>query len=189
MTETADRRALLADAAIETLARSGMRGLTHRAVDQAAGLPEGSCSNHFRTRQALLTAAVDRLAERDLDATIAPPTTDPDEIARAIADLAVQWITTEKVRMLARYELALEATRRPELRKTLTDAGSRIRRPAEQMFTALGASAPVAQAHAFVACLDGLVFDHLAGAGTLELSRDRLHDIVLTLLQAFTSPG
>jgi hypothetical protein len=46
------RRALIADTAISTLARDGMRGLTHRAVDRAAGLPEGSASYHFRTRQA-----------------------------------------------------------------------------------------------------------------------------------------
>ena len=32
------RRAEIADAAIATLARDGMRGLTHRAVDRAAGL-------------------------------------------------------------------------------------------------------------------------------------------------------
>ena len=57
------RRALIADAAISTLARDGMRGLTHRAVDRTAGLPEGSASYYFRTRQALLQATVERLAE------------------------------------------------------------------------------------------------------------------------------
>src|SRR4051812_45754087 len=35
-------------------ARSGLRGLTHRAVDAEAGLPEGSCSAYMRTRVALL---------------------------------------------------------------------------------------------------------------------------------------
>jgi DNA-binding transcriptional regulator YbjK len=45
------RRALIADAAISTLARDGMRGLTHRAVDRTAGLPEGSASYYFRTRR------------------------------------------------------------------------------------------------------------------------------------------
>lgn len=42
-----------------------MRGLTHRAVDEAAGLPQGSTSNLARTRAALLEAAVRRLAERE----------------------------------------------------------------------------------------------------------------------------
>ncbi|WP_189544888.1 TetR/AcrR family transcriptional regulator, partial [Streptomyces gelaticus] len=63
MAESSTRRKQLADAAIGTLAAEGMRGLTHRAVDQRAGLAEGSCSYYFRTRQALLQAAVERLAE------------------------------------------------------------------------------------------------------------------------------
>ncbi|MFD8828405.1 TetR family transcriptional regulator, partial [Streptomyces sp. NPDC059605] len=59
------RAALIADAALALLAERGMRGLTHRAVDERAGLPQGSTSNYARTRQSLLEAAVRRLAERE----------------------------------------------------------------------------------------------------------------------------
>ncbi|HLL33473.1 MAG TPA: TetR/AcrR family transcriptional regulator, partial [Streptomyces sp.] len=48
------RADLVADTALALLAERGMRGLTHRAVDEAAGLPQGSTSNVARTRQALL---------------------------------------------------------------------------------------------------------------------------------------
>src|SRR5262245_42599709 len=48
------RELVLLDAAIEVLAERGTRGLTHRAVDARAGLPLGSTSNRFRTRNALL---------------------------------------------------------------------------------------------------------------------------------------
>ena len=41
----------------------GGRGLTHRAVDRRAGLPQGSTSNYFNTREALLEAALARLVE------------------------------------------------------------------------------------------------------------------------------
>lgn len=61
----ADRRTVLADAAIGVLADAGVRGLTHRAVDAAAGLPVGTTSAYLRTRQALLTALVRRLVELD----------------------------------------------------------------------------------------------------------------------------
>ena len=47
------------------LAGQGARGLTHRAVDQAAGLPSGTTSNYARTRAALLTLALARIAELD----------------------------------------------------------------------------------------------------------------------------
>jgi AcrR family transcriptional regulator len=60
-----DRRTVIADAAIATLAREGLRGFTHRAVDRTAGLAEGSTSYYFRTREALMSAALARLAELD----------------------------------------------------------------------------------------------------------------------------
>ena len=43
--------------------RGGLRGLTHRAVDREAGLPEGSCSAYLRTRQALVLALTEYVAE------------------------------------------------------------------------------------------------------------------------------
>ncbi|MCX4803557.1 TetR family transcriptional regulator [Streptomyces sp. NBC_01214] len=62
----ADRRTLIADTAIDLVAAAGLRGLTHRAVDGAAGLPAGSTSYYFRTRTALIGACYQRLAELDL---------------------------------------------------------------------------------------------------------------------------
>ncbi|MCM9077741.1 MULTISPECIES: TetR/AcrR family transcriptional regulator [Streptomyces] len=62
----ADRRTLIADTAIDLVAAAGLRGLTHRAVDGAAGLPAGSTSYYFRTRTALIAACYQRLAELDL---------------------------------------------------------------------------------------------------------------------------
>ncbi|HYD09772.1 MAG TPA: hypothetical protein VEA78_06690, partial [Acidimicrobiales bacterium] len=58
----------LLDAAIEVLASGGPRQLTHRAVDTAAGVPLGSTSNCFRTRDALLVGVLRRVLERDVAA-------------------------------------------------------------------------------------------------------------------------
>ena len=44
------RRRQLLEAALHVIADEGLRGLTHRAVDRRAGLPEGSCSAYLRTR-------------------------------------------------------------------------------------------------------------------------------------------
>ncbi|WAL68851.1 TetR family transcriptional regulator [Amycolatopsis cynarae] len=189
MAEATNRREQLADAAIATLASAGMRGLTHRAVDQAAGVPEGSCSYYFRTRQALLRAAVDRLAEMDSAEMAARglPRDRPDisELADAAAELIEHWVTAGKTRMLARYELALESTRRPELRAVLVEAGGQVRRLAEDLLAAAGAPDPPGQAPVLVACVDGIVFDHLAGAGALTLSPGELRATLLALLRTF----
>ena len=115
------RRRQLADAAITVLARTGMRGLTHRAVDAEAALPAGSTSNHFRTRRALTIGVVDRLAERDLD-DLALTDTRPG----AAADLMSMWTHTDPDRFRARVEITVEATRDPEIARILAEGRARI---------------------------------------------------------------
>lgn len=58
------RRILLADTAIGVVATEGLRGLTHRAVDDFAGLPVGSTSNCYNTRNDLVTGIASRVHTR-----------------------------------------------------------------------------------------------------------------------------
>jgi len=113
------REDLLADAGLAILAESGLRGVTHRAVDRAAGLAEGSCSNCFRTRDELILALGKRIYVR------LTPDDDYLEARSADSPTRAQWVRLmvellERVRAepelhLALLELRLEATRRPEL--------------------------------------------------------------------------
>jgi DNA-binding transcriptional regulator YbjK len=180
------RRTDIADAAIATLARHGMRGLTHRAVDRAAGLPEGSASYYFRTRQALLQATVERLAQLDAADVPALPQHDLDAFAGAAAELLQSWISTGRQRQLARYELALEATRRPELRTVLVAAGAGLRVMIAERFAAAGVTEPHERADDFAALLDGLIFGQIAGAGTRQLTASDLRATVGVLVTALT---
>ena len=189
------RRAEIADAAIDTLARDGMRGLTHRAVDRAAGLPDGSVSYYFRTRRALLQATLERLVELDITDMLASPGIPalPGRGLDAFADttaIAVEsWLTAGRERQLARYELTLEATRRPELRHALVAAGAGIRAMVARQFAAAGVRQPDQRAADFVAFLDGLVFDQTAGAGARNLTRTDLRAAIGALLAAVTGLG
>ena len=197
------RRALIADAAISTLARDGMRGLTHRAVDRTAGLPEGSASYYFRTRQALLQATVERLAEltttdmlasaalvdspaMDSAAVPPPPGQELSAFGALAAALVESWLTTGRERQLARYELSLEATRRPELRQTLVTTGAAIRAVIAGRFAAAGVPEPHQRAADFAAFIDGLLFDQIAGAGNRELTARDVRAAIDTLLAGVT---
>ncbi|MFD8664094.1 TetR/AcrR family transcriptional regulator [Streptomyces microflavus] len=163
-----DRRDLIADAAISTVASAGLRGLTHRAVDTAAGLPAGSTSYYFRTRSALISACYLRLAAlsvADVDRWQAEHgAPDPDSAAEALAALLHHWLTAARDRQLARFELSLEATRRPELRADLETAGLAARSRATTLLASLGAPRPEQAAELLVAWTDGLLYDRLAGA-------------------------
>src|SRR3954469_19932213 len=106
------------DAAIAVLAGQGARGLTHRAVDQAAGLPPGTTSNYARTRAALLTLALTRIGEletADGESQLGrPDALGGPGLADGLAAVLHRWVTDPggRQRVLARFELALGATER-----------------------------------------------------------------------------
>jgi AcrR family transcriptional regulator len=216
-----DRFAVLTDAAIAVLAELGMRGLTHRAVDARAGLPQGTTSAYFRTRKALIEAVVRRLADldradldradldradldradldrADLDrASPGAASGSPevpggvDAVAAGIAAVLDRWMGAGRDRTLARYACLLEATHHPELRAILAH-GDPFRAQAREMLAAAGARDPERAGVHLVACIDGLLFDRLAGAGSrtappagTDENRADLAIAVATLLRAF----
>ena len=95
----ADRCEQLLDA-ISLLGDRGVRAVTHRAVDAQAGLPVGSTSNHFRTRDALFDGIAERFSAREranwehLAGRLSPTT--PAELATAASAFAVDATRTHR---------------------------------------------------------------------------------------------
>lgn len=158
----------IADAALVLLAERGMRGLTHRAVDEVAHLPQGSTSNHARTRLALLEAAVRRLAVLEGHVLAVDELPGPGGGLPALVDgmaLALhRYLTRHPQLLVCRYELALEATRRPELRAFFDDAGRQFREPLTELLRAAGSKDPARHTLSLVAWTEGIMFSCVAGA-------------------------
>lgn len=118
--ELSPRRREILAAAMTVLAQQGNRGLTHRAVDRQAGLPEGSSSAYFRTRDALLGALGDFVADRlaaDVEALGARLASCPGDHERAVAEVSglfSRWLDQPDL-LAARLELTVAATRDPSL--------------------------------------------------------------------------
>jgi DNA-binding transcriptional regulator YbjK len=167
------RSDLVADTALALLAERGMRGLTHRAVDEAAGLPQGSTSNLARTRQALLELAVRRLADREARVLALHEMPDPragtGSLADALALATHRALTRNRELTLARYELALEATRRPELRAYFDATGARFREQLAALVTGMGSTDPARHTLSLIAWADGLMFSCVAGSFGAEV--------------------
>ncbi|MGV9940332.1 hypothetical protein [Streptomyces sp. NPDC003401] len=89
---------------------------------------------------------------------------DLDSAAGVMAALLHHWLTKARDRQLARFELSLEATRRPELRADLQAAGLATRSRVAALLAALGAPRPAPAADLLVAWTDGFLYDRLAGA-------------------------
>ncbi|MFF5480521.1 TetR/AcrR family transcriptional regulator [Streptomyces sp. NPDC012935] len=167
-TPRAARSDLVADTALALLAERGMRGLTHRAVDETAGLPQGSTSNLARTRQALLELTLRRLADREARVLALEELPDPrgglDTVVDGLALATHRALTRNRELTLARYELALEATRRPELRAYFDATGARFRDQLTALVTAMGSTDPARHVLSLVAWADGLLFSCVAGS-------------------------
>ena len=133
------RRDAILAAAVELLATAGVEGLTHRAVDAAAGLPQGSTTYYFAKKSALLLGAAahleallakecdalqvgfaQRAAERGIGSAV-------DYVAEELAAYAEE----SRNLFLARIELTLAATRRADLAGVDARLSAASRRPIE----------------------------------------------------------
>ncbi|MGI5131757.1 TetR/AcrR family transcriptional regulator [Pseudonocardia sp. CA-107938] len=184
-----ERAQVIADAAIAVLGEQGSRALTHRAVDHRAGLPTGSTSNIARTRAALLTLTVERFI--DLNAAAFGAITDrlptrTADLARLLAEAVDALLMSDRTRMIARYELAMEAVRRPELQQEMNRAGAALRRAAHDVLTTIGSTAPDRHARQLNAFVDGLVF-HVCVAAEPAMSIDELTAVFREFLDGMLS--
>ncbi|RCG28697.1 TetR/AcrR family transcriptional regulator [Sphaerisporangium album] len=189
----AARRRALADAAIDLLAASGVHGLTHRAVEKAAGVPQGTASNYFRSREALLVAAAERIVElhhADMDQaarhhkTTAPHT--PDDVGRQVVDLLAGSLLTAatslRTRYLAIFELRLEAARRPVLASALAGLQEGSIRFTAGHHAELGLPIPRERIPALITLYGGALFT-LVTAPPESVSEDVVRDVVNAIVR------
>ncbi|CRK60848.1 Transcriptional regulator, TetR family [Alloactinosynnema sp. L-07] len=168
-----DRKTLLADAAIEVVGDDGLRGLTHRAVEERAGLPSGTCSYHFPTRAALIEAILDRIAaldRGDIERLIDGQPLQEMELATLVeactAVLAI-WLGPGRARSRTRLLLMLD----PQSRRLAGPVSERLAAGFHALATALARDAD--RGRVLMAVIDGLVVDELT-RGTTPVDVDRL---------------
>ncbi len=185
------RREELLDAAITVLGERGIHALTHRAVDTAAGLPAGSASNHFRTRDALLDAVVERFAAReraiweDIAIRLYPAT--PQELAQALT-LAAQAATgPHRAVSLARYAILVEAGIHPPLRAQLTATGARVSAWFMNWLRIAGSTDPERDAPIIMNHWTGLILHQLANPDPAFNPSEQITAIVTTVVRPYSA--
>jgi DNA-binding transcriptional regulator YbjK len=188
-----DRRPLLADHAIELLGRGGARALTHQAVDRSAGLAAGSTSYYFRTREALVAAAIERIRNHSAAAfeRAVPPDDDRVTVERASAVIAEQMrlLTTDRrSHAIAVFAVLPEVENDQDLRRALSNCLF-SRTHATSLLRTLGARNSEEAGRDLVTFLIGLLFELLFGSlrdlpddARVRASADTITRFVLTRL-------
>jgi DNA-binding transcriptional regulator YbjK len=182
------RRNALADAAIEVLGTSGMHKLSHRAVDERAGLPAGTAVNYFPRRDDLLAAAAERVAElhitemtaadRAASAAAAGAASGTDALAALIGTSLHDAATRHRTRYLAAYEIALESTRQPALAEAMSRLGAAALGTTLDEHRALGLPTTAEQVQTLTALYNGTLLtlvvappETVTAEATLSLAR------------------
>jgi DNA-binding transcriptional regulator YbjK len=178
------RRGELAEAALTVVADGGLRALTHRAVDAAAGVPVGTTSAYLRTRAALVEALAEHVAGtlvvgvEELTARLGPQA-DPAEVVRRTSALLRGWVGQPDL-VLVRAELLLESIRSAELRSVFLSWRERLVALVTGVAAAKGVPDAGRRAEAVVSALEGV----LTGALLQPVARRRAYveDMVATVL-------
>jgi DNA-binding transcriptional regulator YbjK len=182
------RRHQILGVAIDILADTGIGGVTHRQVDTRAGLPPGTTSNYFRTRLALLEAVTAYVADLHwqrvavLQAVVGQP-----QSREGVRALMTRMITDpdehSQRRNIARWELFLEGTRRPELRPALNDIQAAAVKSASLILEAAGFEPSTEQMGELSRLLNGLAFSNLTFSPELPGAEDPA-DLIDRILRA-----
>jgi TetR/AcrR family transcriptional regulator, regulator of biofilm formation and stress response len=157
---TVGRREQILDATLRVIGRSGRQAVTHRAVAEEAGVPLGSTTYYFDSRDDLLQQALEHVAASEVVrygelGDELRTVKSPRELADRLIDELVA-AARDRIAYIAEYELWLEAGRRPELREAAQRWCDAEQRSVAGAMEALGSADPATDASLVVAAIDGL---------------------------------
>ncbi|HWM09642.1 MAG TPA: TetR family transcriptional regulator [Solirubrobacteraceae bacterium] len=166
----AARRRTLLEATVRVIGRGGIAAVDHRAVAAEAGVPLGSTTYYFDSKDDMVARALEHVAEREAERLRAEWESGaldvgPELLPERLADIVIEVWAGDRVILLAQYELYLESARRPDLRPAAERWDQAYRDFLEHALELLGAPDPTRRARLLCAGLDGLLLDHVATAG------------------------
>jgi DNA-binding transcriptional regulator YbjK len=158
------------DASLDLMADGGLRALTHARVDERAGLPKGSTSNWFRTRNSLLLGVMDHIVQLEMSAVESRRPTTAAELIEQLAELVEFTTGPNRTITAARLVLFMEASHNPELREAVMAGRVAMEASVSAELEQLGVTpAEVAAATAAImACAEGQILHRIARGATTD---------------------
>jgi len=171
------RREEILRAALTIIGRDGLAGVTHRAVAAEAGVPLGSLTYYFPTKEELLAAALDLFVDEEVAFLRAVSDSMEgldlplEEVAERMARAIEAKQASDPAGATAQFVLYLEARRDPALRAAAERCFRAYDEVARAALRVAGVADPAVEVAFFVAMSDGLGLRRMAapdGAPALE---------------------
>ncbi|HIT75993.1 MAG TPA: TetR family transcriptional regulator [Candidatus Avipropionibacterium avicola] len=172
---TAQLRRDLVTAAVALLAEDGLRAVTHRRVEQRAGVSQGTVKYHFGSLDGLIAGVVEHMVEVEVVSVLVVPTDlveaamDSGEVPAEVwrrADAVVREMLERPGLVRARFELYLHAASRPGLQDVIARGRDEfVARTTESLSGVLPGGDPregASVARMVLALVDGMLLHHLS---------------------------
>jgi DNA-binding transcriptional regulator YbjK len=166
--KTSERERPLMEATLRIIGRTGLDGVTHRAVATEAGMSVGAVTHHFASRDVLVDAALRFALTREMNRlralalSLQRQAFDVEAWVEALVNWYSRELKTEAETHIACYEAFLAAARSARQRPIVVEWFETWRQSAELALRAAGSSAPARHADLFVSALIGILLQQLA---------------------------
>ncbi len=191
--QRAERRAAILTATVRILTSQGLAAVTHRAVAAEAGVPLAATTYYFSSKDELIAEALANLVEDEIvrlsarAAEMGEAIRSPSRAAAAVAEVLFPDAGAAEA-LLAKFEVYLEAARRPGLRATAVHWQRALTDLAESSLRLAGSSDPARLAPLLVAGVDGILVHELSrgvsGPGDVSRLRRLLEQLFEVVLAA-----
>jgi DNA-binding transcriptional regulator YbjK len=162
------RRLLLLQTTLRLIADDGIDAVSHRSVAEAAGVPLGSTTYWFSSRQDMLRQALEHFARLEIETlrerlgAVLGRRLSRKRLVDEFTDLLAPQLGQARWRTVAQYALLNEAARQPELEPICREWTEAWQEALLEVFGSLGTREPELEARMFLAMLDGLLLEQLA---------------------------
>jgi len=188
--ETSARERPLMEATLRVIGRSGIDGVTHRAVAAEAGMSVGAVTHHFATRDNLVENALRFALRREagrlraLAFSLQSKAFNLDAWIEQLTLWYSQELKTQPQVHIACYEAFLAAARSERHRPIVAEWFATWHQTAELALRAAGSSEPQLHAELFVSALNGMLLRQLAAPsrGFRRETRNALARLVSQLI-------
>jgi len=182
--EAPPRRRFILEATLRVIARGGADAVTHREVAAEAGVPLGSTTYYFASRDDLLREAF----RHHVAGVFAFLTSVGDEYPTVSVDGLVEFLVevarrefTDSAKLLVEYELILRAARDPALAREFAAYERALESALAARLERLGAPQPFDAARTIVALVRGSEVQGLVRPADVGELRRRLRPVVAAL--------
>jgi TetR/AcrR family transcriptional regulator, regulator of biofilm formation and stress response len=167
-----ERRELILRGALAVVGRRGIGAVTHRSVAEEAGVPLGSLTYWFASKDDLLREALRLFVDEETERlrVVGESLTEgmaPEEIAERFAEVLS---VNDGAEQIAQFELYLEAARNPALREAAAECFRAYEEVTELALRVAGVADPEQTAAVFVSLADGLGLRRQATGEAPELT-------------------